>query len=122
MQLTTFFVRRPPYLTPVRQTIFLVKCIEDSFWESQPPLTFWPCCRALVERSEDQEIATNLIPLHWCRKAYPKHGFAPVDERDVAIGIQRLCFPLERVIPSLSLGSRGARTGIQRHGVLCHPH
>ena len=55
-------MRRPPYLTPVRQTIFLVKCIEDSPRESQPHLTFWPCCRTLVERSEDQEIATNFIP------------------------------------------------------------
>ena len=54
-------MRCPPYLTPVRQTIFLVKCIEDSFRESQPPLTSWPGRRALVERFEDPEIATDLI-------------------------------------------------------------
>ena len=61
MRLTTFFVRCPPSLTPVRQTIFLVKCIEDSFWELQPPLIFLPGCRALVEHSEDQEIAVDLL-------------------------------------------------------------
>ena len=122
MQLTTFFVRRPPYLTPVRQTICLAKCIEDSFRESQPPLTFWPCCRALVERSEDQEVATNLIQSigvgrHTRSMALPR--WMNVTFRLVS---NVSSFPLERVIPGLTLGSRGARTDLQRRGVFCHPH
>ena len=114
-------MRRPPYPTPVRQTIFLVKCIEDSFRESPPPLTFWPGCRDLAERFEDPEIANGSHSIRWYRKAHPKHGFAPLDERDVAVSIQRLYFPLDRILPSLSLGSRGARTGIPRHRVFL-PH